>query len=480
MTAVLGQSRLIPTGYAIVMITLPSLSVLLRLRLLAVLISLPLLAGPVDAQLGKPEGLYYKSWGVVIGIENYLLAPKIPGAVDDAKAVAEALRKLGFEEVVELYDKEASSRRLQQTLVDFLPRKVGRQDRLVIYFAGHAGVTQTAAGKDLGYLVPWDAQPGNVSKAVTFEQLKEFSHRSASKHTLFLFDTAVRGWEASAAHALSLEGRSAPEEDTEKRAVQVLTAADKGEAASRTQDHSVFVQALIKALSGDADLDKNGWLMASELAQYVSQHVSEQTKNAQHPVFAQLEGDGDTIMIEGRKAAFRLGGEPQSPAERQAAARMQYEQAFALLQTGKSQDEALERLNKALEYDPTFGDAYVLKSYVRLEVVPNIDEALAAGKLAVQYAPNNPDSHYTLGLVYEKRGQFAEAEKALRAALAVNPAYVDVYFTLGALYADDLKDQQKAVDAFERYLELGGTHNRAREAVAQSRAAQTPRPPSNP
>jgi uncharacterized caspase-like protein len=141
------------------MITLPSLSVLLRLRLLAVLISLPLLAGPVDAQLGKPEGLYYKSWGVVIGIENYLLAPKIPGAVDDAKAVAEALRKLGFEEVVELYDKEASSRRLQQTLVDFLPRKVGRQDRLVIYFAGHAGVTQTAAGKDLGYLVPWDAQP---------------------------------------------------------------------------------------------------------------------------------------------------------------------------------------------------------------------------------------------------------------------------------------------------------------------------------
>ena len=78
-------------------------------------------------------------------------------------------------------------------------------------------------------------------------------------------------------------------------------------------------------------------------------------------MFTQLEGDGDTIMIEGRKAAFRLGGEPQSPAERQAAARMQYEQAFAMLQSGKSQDEALERLNKALEYDPTFGDAYVLE-----------------------------------------------------------------------------------------------------------------------
>ncbi|HKY72539.1 MAG TPA: caspase family protein [Nitrospira sp.] len=459
---------------------LPTSRAPFRSRLLAILIGVALGFTPAQAQLGKPEGLYYKSWGVVIGIENYLLAPKIPGAVEDAKMMAEALRKLGFEEVVELYEKDASSRRLQQTLVDFLPRKVGRQDRLVIYFAGHAGITQTASGKDLGYLVPWDAQPGNVSKAVTFEQLKEFSHRSASKHTLFLFDTAVRGWETSAAQALSLEGRSAPEDDTEKRAVQVLTAADKGEAPGRVQDRSLFVQALVRALSGEGDLDKNGWLMASELGQYVRQHVSDQTKNAQHPIFAQLEGDGDTILIEGRKAAFRLGGEPQTPAERQAAAKMQYEQAFALLQNGKSQDEALERLNKALEYDPKFGDAYVLKSYVRLEVLPDIDEALAAGKLAVQYAPNNPDAHYTLGLIYEKRGQYAEAERALRAALAANPSYVDVYFTLGALYADELKDQKKAVEAFERYLELGGTHSRAREAVGQSRAAQTPGPPAAP
>ena len=458
----------------------PSSRASFRSRLLAILISIGFGFTPAQAQLGKPEGLYYKSWGVVIGIENYLLAPKIPGAIEDAKAVAQVLHKLGFEEVLELYDKDASSRRLQQTLVDFLPRKVGRQDRLVIYFAGHAGITQTVSGKDLGYLVPWDAQPGNVSKAVTFEQLKEFSHRSASKHTLFLFDSAVRGWEISSTQALSLEGRSAPEEDTEKRAVQVLTAADKGESAVRVQDHSLFVQALVKALSGEADLDKNGWLMASELGRYVNRQVADQTKNAQHPVFTQLEGDGDTIMIEGRKAAFRLGGEPQSPAERRAAARMQYEQAFAMLQSGKSQDEALERLNKALEYDPTFGDAYVLKSYVRLEVLPNIDEALAAGKLAVQYAPDNPDSHYTLGLIYEKRGQYAEAEKALRAALAANPNYVDVYFTLGVLYADDMKDQKKAVEAFERYLELGGTHSRAHEAVAQSRAAQTPRAPAAP
>ena len=103
------------------------------------------------AQLGKPEGLYYKSWAIVIGVENYLLAPKIPGAIEEAKTVAQAFRQLGFDEVVELYDRDASARRLQQTLSDFLPRKVGRYDRLVIYFAGHAGVTQDLDGKELGY-----------------------------------------------------------------------------------------------------------------------------------------------------------------------------------------------------------------------------------------------------------------------------------------------------------------------------------------
>jgi tetratricopeptide (TPR) repeat protein len=272
----------------------------------------------------------------------------------------------------------------------------------------------------------------------------------------------------SAAQPLSLEGRSAPEDDTERRAVQVLTAGDKGERLSQQNGRSLFVQVLLDGLSGLADRDKNGWLMASEVGDYVKQGVQERTKDVQHPLFAQLEGDGDTVLIEGRKAAFLSGSVPQSPADRRQAAKMRYEQAYALLQSGKSSEEALRLLNTALEYDSTFGDAYVLKSYVLLEVLPNLDAALAAAMLAMQYAPKNPDSPYTLGLIYEKRGQYAEAERAMREALVVNPDYADVYFSLGTLYADEMKDRTKSVEAFARYLELGGDHARARAAVAQS------------
>ena len=180
-----------------------------------------------EAQSGKPEGLYYKSWAIIIGIENYVLAPSIPGAISDAKKVAEAFRRLGFDEVVEFYDKDAGSRRLHQLLNDMLPRKVGRMDRLVIFYMGHAGTMQDSDGQERGYLVPFDAQINNAAKSITVEHLKEFTRRSASKHTLLILDAPVFGWETTVPAELSLEGRMAPESDTDRRAVQVISAAGK-------------------------------------------------------------------------------------------------------------------------------------------------------------------------------------------------------------------------------------------------------------
>lgn len=428
------------------------------------------------AQLGKPEGFYYKSWAIVIGVENYLLAPPVPGAIRHAKQVANAFRQLGFDEVVELYDKDASSRRLHQLFNDMLPRKVGRMDRLVIFYSGHAGAVQDSEGIVRSYLVPLDAPLNHVAKAVTVDYLKEFTRRSASKHTLLIFDAPVFGWEATAPQPLSLEGRQAPETQTERRAVQVISAADQGESSLRSNGQSLFVQALLTGLAGVADRDKNGWLMATELGTYVSQEVVALSKGAQHPTSLRIDGDGDTVLIEGRKAAFALGAGPQTLAERHQAARVQYERAFALLQEGRSTDQALDHLNRAIEYDPTLGEAYILKSYLRLELAPDLDEALTSGELAVRYAPDNPDSYYTLGLIYERRGRFVEAEGSLQQALKVKADYPDVYLSLGLLYADHLNDHSKSIEAFRRYLELGGANSRARSAVDEADRAAKPTP----
>lgn len=423
------------------------------------LLSLPSFA---HAQAGKPEGLYYRSWGVVIAINDYLVAPKLSWPKNDAKAMAEALRQLKFEEVVEVYDKDASFRHLHSILNDYLPRKVGRMDRVVIFFAGHAGTVLDMHSKDLGYLVPWDAQIGNVTKSVTLDDLKAFAKRVMSKHILFILDTGVSGWEVTPPQQLSLEGRLTPEEETEKRSIQVLTAASKGETVVVKDGRGVFMDVLLQGIKGEADADKNGWLMGTELGAYLKAKVEQQTAGAQHPQFVRLDGDGDTILIEGKKESFRARPEPKTQAERETAAKAEYEQAFLLLQQQRSISDALERLNQAIKYDPAYGDAYVLKSYVLLEMLPNLDEAQTAAELAVKHAPKNPDSFYTLGLVLQRMGKYAEAERALLEALKVNPNYSDVYYSLGELYAENLKDKQKALQAFRRHLETGGGEQKAR------------------
>ncbi len=270
-----------------------------------------------EAQVGKPEGLYYKSWAIIIGIENYVLAPPIPGAISDAKKVAEAFRRLRFDEVIELYDKDASSRRLHQLLDDMLPRKVGRMDRLVIFYVGHAGFMQDSDGQERGYLVPFDAQPNHATKSITVEHLKEFTRRTASKHTLLIFDAPVFGWEITVPPELSLEGRMAPESETDRRAVQVISAASKGEAVVRVEKSSRFVETLLIGLSGDADLDGNGWLMASELGGYLVRQVEAASNGTQRPSSLRIDGDGDTALVEGRRPAFTPGADLQTPSERQ-------------------------------------------------------------------------------------------------------------------------------------------------------------------
>ena len=135
----------------------------------------------------------------------------------------------------------------------------------------------------------------------------------------------------------------------------------------------------------------------------------------------------------------------------------------------------MARLNSAIEYDPTFAEAYILKSYLRVEVLPHLDEALGAGQQAVKHAPDNADAFYTLGLVHEKMGHYKKAEEAFVQATKLNPENSDVYFSLGTLYEDQLNDPVKSVDAFRRYLQLGGVHARARATVSQAdQAALSP------
>jgi tetratricopeptide (TPR) repeat protein len=400
-------------------------------------------------EVATPEALYETSRALIIGIEQYPHGKTVPGAVAEAKQVAQAFRHLGFEDVIELYNKDATGRRVQQALTELFAKKVVRSGRVVVFFVGQTGSTRDAKGRELGYLVPADAQANHAAKSLSAESIKELTKRSPSQHTLLIVNAPFGAGEAPALKSMP------PVADADARAVQVIAAAGMERKFPKAGGQPSFVQALLTGLSGAADLNHNGWLTASELGTYMQHHVE--------AVSRRIDGDGDTVLHH-RKPVPVLEA-AQSPNDREAA-QYEYDQALAQLQGGKYAEEALARLNRAIEYDPTFADPYILKTYLRLEVLPQLEEALAAGQQAVKHAPDNADAFYTLGQVHEKLGHYKEAEEAYVQAAKLNPDNPEVYFSLGTLYEDQLHDKVKSIEAFRRYLDLGGANARARAAVS--------------
>jgi TolA-binding protein len=408
---------------------------------------------PLLADVVPPDSLYDKSRAVVVGIEQYPQGRSLPGAVEEAKQVAQAFRQLGFEEITELYNKDATARRLHQALTDVFTKKVDRSGRVVVFFVGQTGTTRDGQGRGMGYLVPADAQATNVAKFLTVDTIKELSKRSPSKHTLLVVNAPFRASEASPPKA-----GSTPAAEAEARAVQVIAAVGKDDKSGKAGGKTPFAQVLLTGLSGAADLNQNGWLTASELGAFIKQQVE--------AVSLRIDGEGDTVLSRQRNAVPVLETQ-QKPYDREAA-KAEYEQALALLQGGKYAEEALGRLDHAIQDDPTFAEAYLLKSYLRLDVLPQLDEALAAGQQAVKHAPDNADAFYQLGQVHEKMGHYKEAEAAFLQAAKLNPENPDVHFSLGTLYEDQLNDNAKSIEAFRQYLKVGGVHARARAAVSQA------------
>ena len=84
---------------------------------------------------------------LVIGNDKYEYLPQLQKAVNDTRAVADHLGKVGFEAIII----ENGNRRTMSEKLTELPGKVGRGDTAFFFFAGHG-----IAIKDGNYLLPTD------------------------------------------------------------------------------------------------------------------------------------------------------------------------------------------------------------------------------------------------------------------------------------------------------------------------------------
>ncbi len=250
-----------------------------------------------------PVARYYeKSWAVAIGINQYEYWPGLEYAVNDANSVAAKFRDLGFDEVIQVMDKQATRERILNLLGTELPKRVGKEDRVVIFFAGHGQTEELANGRQKGYLIPVDGSVTDYfTTAISMEQVREFSERITAKHIYYVMDACYSGLGFTRAMGVNPNLPGYLDKVTRLRSVQMITAGGKGEQVIEKGGHGLFTQYLLRALDGEADMDADGVVTATELGGFLRPRVSMASDNRQTPQYGRLDGEGEVVFLPSAK-----------------------------------------------------------------------------------------------------------------------------------------------------------------------------------
>ncbi|WP_164018875.1 polysaccharide deacetylase family protein [Pyxidicoccus trucidator] len=439
--------------------------------------------GTPPAPTPTPGDLYRESWAVVIGINAYQKWPKLSYAVNDAEGVRDLLvRKYRFkpENVTVLLDAQATRERILSVLGDALadPAKVQREDRVFVFFAGHGITRRLPNGKSLGYIVPVDADTSNYqSTAISMTNFQDISEAMPAKHAFFVMDACYSGLALTRGGApAGADVRKYLQEVTRRSVRQVLTAggADEQVADQGPNGHSIFTWTLLQGMEGQADLNADGYVTASELAAYVGPTVSSLSR--QTPAFGSMPGSegGEFVFELSREGEFLSESSEQLDTEA-ITLNAELERVRSEIAAKTARNEALAReLAEAKSQLSRLQDAGTTSAVATTPVPPatpaeearrrsdrgmtlyrekRYDEALAEFQAAARLDPTDAQATNNVGFVHFRRGEYAEAVKWLEKTLVLDPQRAVAFLNLGDAY-DKLGKGADAAKAYGRYLAL--------------------------
>jgi hypothetical protein len=277
----------------------------------------PLAAAPREPTVPKPPPPMVKvadRWAVVIGVGEYedKQIPRLRYAVRDAEAIYEFLTTQGGypkDHVLLLTDAtevKPTLLAIKRALGDFLTRRAGRDDMVLIYFAGHGAPEVDAAGVEADgvskYLIPRDGDADSLyTTAFPMEEIQRIFLRIPSERVVMLLDTCYSGTAGGRTFArqrMRSTGLSDQflERLTRSRGHVIMTASGPNEVAleNSTLGHGLFTYYVLEGLKGKADRDGDGLVSVSELYEYVQNQVDRKAQEVggrQRPVMkGEIEG----------------------------------------------------------------------------------------------------------------------------------------------------------------------------------------------
>jgi VWFA-related protein len=271
------------------------------------------------APLRSQDPFFSHSYAVVIGIDRYPHFQQLHNAVSDARAIADYLRTQNYDQVITLYDEQATKQAILAAMQNQLAPRLKKDDRVLVFFAGH-GFTETLGGKDRGYFVPYDGERQSAGFISMDELLSLADYMGNARHMLFIMDSCYGGMLGAETRGSLVDPRIPDYLSNIAGRItrQVLTAGGKGQEVvdGGSKGHSVFVDAILEALAdGKADRNRDGYITFSELFDYVMQRASNQY---QTPLGSVLPGNqGGEYLFRSPLPRLSAAVSPIEPASRQ-------------------------------------------------------------------------------------------------------------------------------------------------------------------
>lgn len=256
---------------------------------------------PITNQSGEVK-LYNKSYAVIIGIDHDQNLPpgrQLSYAVKDAEGISNTLKKhFKFDRITTLYNQEATKERIMKLLTSELPRDMGPEDAVLLFWAGHGNQDSSADG-EIGYLIPYDGSADEIYKNITMTEIRDtVSKKLPVKHVFYAVDACYSGLLTTRAiDTKSRRDLAYMKEITKERVRQVLTAGSKGQEVldGGRNGHSVFTGRLIEILEAAGD-----YVTANEIQSIIKEKVYGDALGCglnQKPDFGRLSGSGDFVFI---------------------------------------------------------------------------------------------------------------------------------------------------------------------------------------
>jgi len=247
--------------------------------------------------------LYDKSYALIIGIDDYKYLPpdrQLKQAVRDAQGVEATIKRLyKFDKIVTLYNQQATRANILDTLTADLPRDMGENDALFVFWAGHGNQESSRTG-DIGYLIPYDGNPAKLRTNITMTELRDtVSKVLPAKHVFYVMDACYGGLltETRSIDKKPRRDLAYLKEITREPVRQVLTAGGKGQEVldGGPNGHSVFTGRLIEVLEQAGD-----FVTANELQAILKERVYTDARARNHsqtPAYGTLYGSGDFVFV---------------------------------------------------------------------------------------------------------------------------------------------------------------------------------------